>query len=346
VNDPREPEERGGDLRAYDERGAAEPDAEGAAAEARARGRLEGGVLQQALDGLRAELRARLPADERGVDWMALYESLRRRFASAGMRSLPAEVDEFGMDRAALERARPWLDALFDRWWRVEVSGTDVVPHDGHALFVANHSGLLPWDGLMICHALARARIAPETPRFLVEDWLLGLPFAAPFLTRLGGVRACRENAERLLRTHRSVVAFPEGAKGATKVFRQRYRVQRFGRGGVVRTAIAAGVPLVPVAVVGAEEVHPVLFKLESAARAIGLPFVPVTPTFPWLGPLGLLPLPSKWWIGLGEPIRTDELAPEAEEDEILVWRMNEQLRAAVQALLDEGLKTRPSVWS
>jgi 1-acyl-sn-glycerol-3-phosphate acyltransferase len=250
------------------------------------------------------------------------------------------------MDRAALERARPWLDALFDRWWRVDVSGADGVPAEQPCLFASNHSGLLPWDGLMICHALARARLAPETPRFLVEDWLLGLPFAAPFLTRLGGVRACRENAERLLRTRRSVVAFPEGAKGATKVFRQRYRVQRFGRGGVVRTAIAAGVPLVPVAVVGAEEAHPVLFKLESAARAIGLPFVPVTPTFPWLGPLGLLPLPSKWWIGFGEPLRTDELPPEAEEDEILVWRMNEQLRAAVQSLLDEGLKSRPSVWS
>jgi 1-acyl-sn-glycerol-3-phosphate acyltransferase len=337
VNEPRDPA-------AHED--ALAPDGEGEAAEARARSRIEGGLLRDALEGLRAELRARLPSDERGVDWMALFDSARRRLGSTGMRSLPAEVDEFGMDRAALERARPWLDALFDRWWRVEVSGADAVPRRRPCLFVANHSGLLPWDGLMICHALARERIAPETPRFLVEDWLLGLPFAQPFLTRLGGVRACRENAERLLRTHRSVVAFPEGAKGATKVFRQRYRVQRFGRGGVVRTAIAMRVPLVPVAVVGAEEAHPVLFKLESAARAVGLPFVPVTPTFPWLGPLGLLPLPSKWWIGFGEPIRSDELAPEAEQDEILVWRLNEQLRAAVQARLDEGLKARPSVWA
>jgi 1-acyl-sn-glycerol-3-phosphate acyltransferase len=322
------------------------PDAEGAAAEARARRRLESGLLREALDGLRDELRARLPSDERGVDWMALFDAARRRLASTGMRSLPAEVDEFGMDRAALERARPWLDALSNRWWRVEVDGVEQVPRGRPCLLVANHSGLLPWDGIMICHALARQRIAPETPRFLIEDWLLQLPFAQSVLTRLGGVRACRENAVRLLRTQRSVVAFPEGAKGATKVFRQRYRVQRFGRGGVVRTAIAARVPLVPVAVVGAEEAHPVLFKLEAAARAVGLPFVPVTPTFPWLGPLGLLPLPSKWWIGFGEPIRTDELSPDAEEDEILVWRLNEQLRAAVQARLDEGLRWRPSVWS
>lgn len=322
------------------------PDAEGAAAEERARSRIESGLLREALAGLRDELRARLPSDEHGIDWMALFDAARRRLGSAGMRSLPAEVDEFGMDRAALERARPWLDALFERWWRVEVDGVDTVPRGRPCLFVANHSGLLPWDGLMVCRALARALGAPETPRFLVEDWLLELPFAQAFLTRLGGVRACRENAERLLRARRSVVAFPEGAKGATKVFRQRYRVQRFGRGGVVRTAIAARVPLVPVAVVGAEESHPVLFKLEAAARAVGLPFVPVTPTFPWLGPLGLVPLPSKWWIGFGEPIRTDELAPEAEHDEILVWRLNEQLRAAVQLRLDEGLRSRPSVWS
>jgi 1-acyl-sn-glycerol-3-phosphate acyltransferase len=324
-----------------------ELDLVGDAAEARARRRLEqGGVLRDALDGLREELRSRLPSNEQGVDWMALYESLRRRFGSTGMRSLPAEVDEFGLDRAVLENTRPWLDVLFDRWWRVEVSGVSELPHGRPCLFVANHSGLLPWDGLMVCHALARAHLGPETPRFLVEDWLLRLPFAQSWLTSLGGVRACRENAERLLRTRRSVVAFPEGAKGATKVFRQRYRVQRFGRGGVVRTAIAARVPLVPVAVVGAEETHPLLFKVEAAARSLGLPFVPVTPTFPWLGPLGLLPLPSKWWIGFGEPLRTDELDPEAADDEILVWRMNEQLRAAVQSRLDEGLHERSSVWS
>ncbi len=324
-----------------------ERDVAGDAAEARARRRLEqGSVLGDALDGLREELRSRLPSNEQGVDWMALYESLRRRFGSTGMRSLPAEVDEFGLDRAALENTRPWLDVLFDRWWRVEVSGVSELPQGRPCLFVANHSGLLPWDGLMVCHALARACLAPETPRFLVEDWLLRLPFAQSWLASLGGVRACRENAERLLRTRRSVVAFPEGAKGATKVFRQRYRVQRFGRGGVVRTAIAARVPLVPVAIVGAEEVHPLLFKVEAAARSLGLPFVPVTPTFPWLGPFGLLPLPSKWWIGFGEPLRTDQLDPEAADDEILVWRMNEQLRAAVQSRLDEGLHERSSVWS
>jgi len=302
-------------------------------------------ALREALDGLRSELRARFAEGARGIDWMAFYESLRRRFAQSGMRSLPADVDDFGMDAGALESARPWLDALYTRWWRVELANAERVPRGGPSLFVSNHSGLLPWDGLMICHALHRSGTLRERPRFLVADWLLKLPFAQPVLTRLGGVRACRENAERLLRSGRSVVAFPEGAKGAAKVFRQRYRVQRFGRGGVVRTAIAARVPLVPIAVIGAEEVHPVLFKIETAARAIGLPFVPVTPTFPALGPLGLLPMPSKWWIGVGEPLATDELEPDAEGDEILVWRLTEQLRAAVQDLVDRGLRARASVW-
>jgi 1-acyl-sn-glycerol-3-phosphate acyltransferase len=303
-------------------------------------------ALSAALDGLRDRLRERFTTPSGGgIDWMAIYESARQRFARVGMKSLPAAIDDFGMDQAALDRARPWLDWLFDRWWRVDVVGAAAVPRSRAGLFVANHSGLLPWDGLMLSHALERIDPAAPRARFLLADWIATLPFAAPVITRLGGVRACRENAERLLRTGRSVIAFPEGAKGDTKVFRQRYRVQRFGRGGAVRTALAMGAPLVPVAVVGAEEVHPVLFKIETAARAVGLPFVPVTPTFPALGPLGVLPLPSKWSIAFGTPIETAELGAGAANDEILVWRMTEELRGAIQSMLDAGLRRRPSVW-
>jgi 1-acyl-sn-glycerol-3-phosphate acyltransferase len=302
--------------------------------------------LAEALDGLRERLRERLaPAREPGVDWMGLYDAARRRLGSAGMRDVEAAIDDFGMDAEAVARARPWLDALFDRWWRVEVVGAEHIPAEGASLFVANHSGLLPWDGLMIVHALERHAPASPRARFLVADWLATLPFAQSAVARLGGVRACRENAERLLRTGRPVVAFPEGAKGATKVFRQRYRVQRFGRGGVVRTALAARVPLVPVAVVGAEEAHPVLFKIETVAHAVGLPFVPVTPTFPWLGPLGLVPLPSKWSISFGAPIETAHLEPDAAEDEVLVWRMTGELRTAIQTMLDAGVHRRAGVF-
>ena len=305
-------------------------------------------VLADALGSLRDGLRDRLlPRRDADVDWMALFESARRRFARiGGMRDVSGTVDDFGMDSDAVASARPWIEWLFDRWWRVDVSGADALPEQGPCLFVANHSGLLPWDGLMVVHALERH--APDAPRarFLMADWIATLPFAAPVITRLGGVRACRENAERLLRTGRSVVSFPEGAKGAAKVFRQRYRVQRFGRGGVVRTAIAARAPLVPVAVVGAEETHPVLFKVETLARAMGAPFLPVTPTFPMLGPLGLIPLPSKWSIRFGEPIATHELDAALADDETLVWRITEDLRERIQKMLDADVHARRSVWT
>ena len=259
--------------------------------------------LAEALSDLRRAIRARLPlggdapgdgTGERSIDWFALFDELRARLNRFGMDERTGEVDEFGMDELAVRRAIPLLEFLRTRYWRVEVAGIEEIPSDGPVLFVANRSGLLPWDGLMLAHLVARADPRGVRPRFLVADWLITLPFVQPYLARLGGVRACRENAERLLRAGRSVVAFPEGAKGATKVFRERYRVQRFGRGGVVRLAIEVGVPVVPVSVIGAEEVHPILFKLESAARGVGLPFLPVTPTFPWLGPLGALPLPSR----------------------------------------------------
>lgn len=305
------------------------------------------GVLGAALDSLRARLDERFaPPEEGGVDWMALFDGARRRFARVGgMRDVSGEIDDFGMDADAVAAAKSWLGWLYDRWWRIEVSGREGLPASGPVLYVANHSGLLPWDGLMIVEALERHMPDAPRARFLVADWIATLPFAAPAITRLGGVRACRENAERLLRTGRSVVSFPEGAKGAAKVFRQRYRVQRFGRGGVVRTAIAARVPLVPVAVVGAEEAHPVLFKVGSAARAVGLPFLPVTPTFPAFGPLGLVPLPSKWSISFGAPIATDELDPDAARDETLVWRMTEDLRDGIQSMLDAAVRRRASVW-
>lgn len=304
-------------------------------------------AIEDAIASLRAQLGARFaPPEEGGVDWLALFDAARRRFARiGGMRDVSGEVDDFGMDADAVAGARVWLDWLYERWWRVEVSGLDALPRGGPLLFVANHSGLLPWDGLMLAHALERHDPSAPRARFLVADWIATLPFAAPAITRLGGVRACRENAERLLRTGRSVISFPEGAKGAAKVFRERYRVQRFGRGGVVRTAIAARVPLIPVAVVGAEEAHPVLFKIRSAARAVGLPFVPVTPTFPAFGPLGLVPLPSKWSIHFGEPIATDEIDAAAAADEPLVWRMTEELRDRIQSMLDDAVRRRASVW-
>ena len=309
-----------------------------------------GDDLTQALEALRQEIRARFPG--RGgepapaaVDWDALYATLRRRFGTFGMSERSGEVDEFGMDEVVLRRARPVLDFLYDQYWRVSLAGVENLPAAGPCLLVANHSGLLPYDGLMLAHGIERAHASHERPRFLAADWLITLPFAQSYLARLGGVRACRENAERLLESKRFVIAFPEGVKGAAKVFRERYRLKRLGRGGVLRVALESGAPLVPVGIVGAEEAHPILFKLTTPARAIGLPFLPVTPTFPWLGPLGFLPLPTKWVIRIGEPIALGHLDPDSAEDELLISRLTEDLRVQIQALVDVGLAERESVW-
>ena len=306
-------------------------------------------VVREALDDLRREIRLRFgggdhdsPA-QHGIAFDVLFDELRRRVSTLGMSERSGEVDEFGMDEVVLRRARPVFDFLYQRYWRVDLRGIENVPAEGPCLLVANRSGLLPYDGLLLAHAIERERGGPR-PRFTVADWLVTLPFAQPYLARLGGVRACRENVDRLLSSGHPVIVFPEGAKGATKVFRERYRLQRFGRGGVIRVALESGVPLVPVGIVGAEEAHPVLFKWFPPGRPV--PFVPVTPTFPLLGPLGALPLPTKWVIRIGAPVELSDLAPGAGSDALLLSRLTEDLRAEIQALVDTGLRARESVWS
>jgi len=318
--------------------------------------------LRSALRGLRREIDQRfLDRTERGrgdsartapaaaegtFDWIQLFDELRHRLGNTGIDERSGEVDEFGLDVLTLVRSQALLDFLVDRYWRVDLAGAEMLPEEGPVLFVANHSGLLPWDGLVFAHRLLRERPRWPRTRFLVADWLVTLPFAQPLLARLGGVRACRENTDRLLRRGRPVLAFPEGEKGAAKDFRQRYQLQRFGRGGAVKAALECGVPLVPVGIVGAEEAHPILYKSRLAGRATGLPFVPVTPTFPALGPFGLLPLPAKWSIEIGEPLDLSGVDPSAAQDELYVSRMNEQLRANIRELLARGLQRRSSAWT
>jgi 1-acyl-sn-glycerol-3-phosphate acyltransferase len=233
------------------------------------------------------ELRARL--DE--FDVVKVYEALRERVAIPGRGDISAEVDDFGLDQRYLERARSWLDWLFDTWWRVEVTGLDHVP-DAPRAVLANSAGIVPWDALMIAHAVEREHPSRRRPRALVADWIATLPFSQSRLARIGAVRACAENAERLLLANQWVIAFPEGQKGALKPFRERYRLQRFARGGFVPLAARLRAAIVPVAVIGSEEVHPILFEPRILRRLLGVP-VPITPTFPLLGPLGAVPLPA-----------------------------------------------------
>jgi 1-acyl-sn-glycerol-3-phosphate acyltransferase len=280
-----------------------------------------------------------------GVDAMELYEDLRRRVAVLGMEERSGEVDEFGLDPVYLERARPLLALLYERWWRVEVTGAEHLPPAGRVILVANRSGILPYDGLMIAEAVEREHPAHPRPRFLVADWLVTLPFIQPLLARIGGVRACPENAERLVESGHWTVVFPEGQKGALKPFRDRYRLQRFGRGGFVSLAVRLRASIVPVAVVGAEEAHPILFRPGLPARLLGVP-VPITPTFPHLGPLGLVPLPSQWRIAFGAPVRMDDVPREQADDPLYRNLTRERIRGAVQTLLDEEVQRRSSVWS
>ena len=292
------------------------------------------------LGWLRAELGARLEQ----IDVVQIYESLRERVALPSSGDISAEVDDFGLDARYLALARRWLDWLYDTWWRVDVSGIEGVPDAPRVLFVSNSAGILPWDALMIAHAVERTHSSHRRPRPLVSDWIATLPFSQSRLARLGAVRACAENAERLLAANEWVIAFPEGQKGALKPFRERYRLQRFARGGFVSLAVRLRAVLVPVAVIGSEEVHPILFEPRIVRRLIGVP-LPVTPTFPLLGPLGVVPLPSRWRIRFGEPIWFDDVAPERAADPLYVNRTRERVRGAIQTLLDEELPRRRSVF-
>jgi len=227
----------------------------------------------------------------------------------------------------------------------VQATGLEHVPARGRALLVANHAGTLPYDSAMVMHAVRRDHPARRDVRPLVEDTVFHLPFLGPIMNRIGGVRADPENAERLLVKDELVAVFPEGEKGMGKLWRDRYRLQRFGRGGFVKLALRTGAPIIPVAVVGAEEAAPMLGKVTWFAKNIGIPWVPVTPLFPWLGPAGLLPLPSKWYVRFGAPLDLGHLQPDAAEDRLLVNKLADQVRTQIQQMIDELLGQRRSPW-
>lgn len=289
---------------------------------------------------------------------LAFYADLARAFMSGGvgeafirlrMIGTAERVDDFGCDSAFRARIAPALRFLYERWWRIEISGADNVPLSGRVLLVANHSGgFFPYDGLMLAQALREHHPdGGREVRPLIEDFIYHFPFLGPLMVRAGAVRASAENAERLLSREQAIAVFPEGAKGVGKYYRERYRLQRFGRGGFVTLAMRTTAPLVPVAVIGGEEIHPVVAKWQWLARVLNLPYFPITPTFPWLGLLGLVPLPTKWRIVFGAPI---DLAAQhgarAYEDDLLVNRLKEQVREHIQRMLIEGLRARDSVFS
>ncbi len=257
------------------------------------------------------------------------------------------EVDDFGFDPDLAEHLLlPPLRPLYDSWFRVETRGLEHVPDTGGALLVANHSGTVPLDALMTVLALLDHHPAHRHLRLLAADLVFTLPVVAPLARKAGNTLACHADAERLLSAGELVGVFPEGFKGIGKPFGDRYKLQRFGRGGFVSAALRTGVPIIPCSIVGAEESYPMIGNLRSVARLLGLPYAPITPTFPLLGPLGLVPLPSKWIIEFGEPLETADLGgAAAADDPMLVFNLTDQVRETIQSTLYSLLMQRRSVF-
>jgi len=268
-----------------------------------------------------------------------------RKWGRMGLRNRSEEVDEFGYDPVYEQKVLPFFDFLYEKYFRVEVHGVEHLPAEGRCLLVANHSGTVPFDGVMLRRAVRREHAQRREVRWLAEDGIFHLPFLGAFSNRLGAVRACQENAERLLEHGALVAVFPEGTKGIGKLFKERYRLQRFGRGGFVKLGLRTRTPVVPVAIVGGEETNPMLSRVEYLTRALGIPYFPVTPTFPLLGPVGLLPAPTKWKIFFGEPLDLEGYGAGSADDEILVGRLTEQVRGEIQQMLDRAVRERRSIW-
>jgi len=255
-------------------------------------------------------------------------------------------TDDFGMDQELVDLVRPFSAFMYRNYWRATTSGIEHVPSDGPALLLANHGGVLPWDSMMIATAVLEEHSNPRLVRSLYPASLRALPGITRSLAVFGQVADTPEHALRLLGDGQLVCVFPEGVNALGKLFKHRYKLQRFRRSGSVGLAIKAGAPIIPVAVVGAEEAYPMLADAHPLAQMLRLPFFPLTPLFPWLGPLGLLPLPAKWSIAFGEPIATGDYGPEAAENSQALLELANQVRERLQAMLGEQLANRKSVFS
>lgn len=252
----------------------------------------------------------------------------------------PSQGDPFGLDVAFRDRVAPAFRFLHDRYWRIEASGTHNLPRTGPVLLISNHSGALPFDGAMICTAADRhpGRIV----RFLYDRFVDAMGPVSTFYQKVGGATASRQNAVALLEQGEAVLLFPEGVSGVAKPFSERYRLRPFSP-GFARIALSLDVPVVPVAVVGAEEIYPVVGRAESVGKMFGIPYVPLTPFFPVLGLLGALPLPTKWFIRFGKPVR---LPPADVETRWLRARIEAAvLRRRIQAMVIRMRRRRRSVF-
>jgi len=279
----------------------------------------------------------------REVEGRSLRELLAGLSAGAGARRARQTHDARASDDSLEPLVAPLLQVLYRAWWRVEVAGMEHVPANGPVLLLANHAGgLFAHDAAMLKVALRAEHPARRGAIALVDDLASGLPLVRDLVQRCGALPATPGNAAHLLDRGQAVIAFPEGTHGLAKPWVERYQVRRFGREGFVRAALRSGAVVVPVAIIGAEETHPVLARADGVGRLLGLPYLPITPTFPWLGLFGLVPLPSKWRIEIGPPLPWS-IAHDADAaaDRALVRRHAEQARRAVQDLVHAARRRR-----
>ncbi len=253
-----------------------------------------------------------------------------------------SEVDEFGFDPEFNSRVLIPLGRLFyQHWFGVHMRGLEHVPAEGPVLIVANHSGTLPMDAIMLQTGLHDEHPAHRNVRLLGADLVYEIPLLAAVARKGGHIRACPANAHALLRAGEAVGVFPEGFKGIGKPFAERYQVQRFGRGGFAAAAVRTRVPIVPCAIVGAEEIYPMIGNANRIADALRLPYFPVTPLFPWLGPIGAVPLPSRWLIEFCPPVSTSGYEAGSEQDPAVIADLSGRVRGMVQRKLDDLLAKR-----
>src|SRR4051812_43626619 len=301
-------------------------------------------------DGGRTSLRMREPvADDLGAERAGLPavrdDDLRRHLPGV---EPERQLNDWGRsERVEGTFDRYVVDFYYRYWFRCEVEGVENVPAGGGALLVSNHSGALPPDAATIARAIREEHPDPRPLNVTVEHFFKGYPLFSMLIPKIGCVAAHPANVHRLLYDEEQLVlVFPEGRKGTEKPFHQRYRLRRFGRGGFVSAAMRAQAKLVPVCVVGAEEAAPIFAQVGALRRLTGLIYFPITPTFPWLGPLGMLGyLPAKFRIRFLEPIDTAELGPDAHEDKALVQSLSQEVRARIQENVHEIVAARKSVW-
>ncbi len=274
--------------------------------------------------------------------------SLRELLRELGdrVRKTPTAVNEygfdpFGFDPASASRSIPPSALLYRYYFRAETHGIEQLPQ-GRMLLIANHAGQLPFDGAMLGVAMLLEASPPRIARALGEYWIPSLPWFNVLAARSGVVVGTPQNGKALLEAGECVMVFPEGVRGINKPYRRRYQLQRFGL-GFMRLALETDTPIVPVAIIGSEEQQPGLANLEGLGRLLGMPSFPITPTFPWLGPLGLLPMPVKYHLHFGAPMRFDG---DPSEEDAEVQKKVDLVRLAIEEMFERGRRERRGIFT